>query len=561
MYGKGLEGLGRKPILSLLSESDRREFVRGSLLKLFAEKLTQKEYIDAAVKLLAEWSGCLHGGIRVLTDDGGVPYSSCIGFKTTFIESEGFLSVETDHCACTRVISGRTEQQDVQAMTPYGSFYTNDLQAFFNGLTKEQRQRFRGVCLQHGFASMAVVPIRYRDRVLGAIHLADEQKGLMPLDRVEFLEQIGFIIGEAVYRFGVEEELRRNHDALQKTNELLENMFSNIHVMVAFLDRDFNFIRVNRAYAEADGREPEFFMGKNHFELYPNEENERIFRGVVETGEPYSVSEKPFEYAGHPERGVTYWDWSLVPVKDGEGYVTGVVLSLINVTGRRRAMDELRTSREMLRNLSAHIDAVREGERTSIAREIHDELGQALTAIKMDVSWLKNRLVEDEVLHSKAEEIISLVDQTIQSVKRISQELRPGVLDDLGLAAAIEWGAREFEKRTGIKCEFRCDAETVPLDRNRATAIFRIFQEALTNVARHAQATRVTITLTDSGGVIVLTVKDNGRGISKAEMRDPNSYGLIGMRERVEFLGGRFSITGVSGKGTTLTVAIPLNEM
>lgn len=518
-----------------------------------------KEYLDAAVRLIADWAQCLHVGIRILSEDGSIPYTSCIGFTSTFLKTENSLSVVADQCVCTCVIGGRAEPQDMPSMTPYGSFYTNDLRGYFNKLTKEQKDRFRGACFKEGYQSLAVVPIKYRDRVLGAIHLADGHKDMMPAERVAFLEQIGFIIGEAVYRFGVEEELRRKHDALQKSNELLENMFSNIHVMVAFMDRDFNFIRVNRAYAEAEGRKPDFFVGKNHFDLYPNEENERIFRSVVETGEPYSVSEKPFEYAGHPERGVTYWDWSLVPVKDGDGNVSGVVLSLINVTGRRRAMDELRTSREMLRKLSAHIDAVREGERTNIAREIHDELGQALTAIKIEASRLKNKLA-DAALRSKAENVISLVDQTIQSVRRISQELRPGVLDELDLAAAIEWATREFEKRTGIECEFRYDPENIPLDRNRSTTIFRVMQEALTNTARHAGATKVSVSLTARDGFMVLTVKDNGKGISKSEVFHSNSFGIIGMRERVEFLGGRFSITGAPGKRTTLTVTIPLER-
>lgn len=529
-----------------------------ALLKLFAQKITQKEYLDAALRLITEWCGCRHGGIRILGEAGGIPYTSCTGFTTPFLDTENNLSIKTDLCACTRVISGRPEPQDIPAMTPYGSFHLNDAKQFMDGLSEKERARFIGACIRSGYASIAVIPIRYREQVLGAIHLADERKGMVPFKSIEFLEQMGLIIGEAVFRFRVEEDLRRSNDALVKSNELLENMFSNIHVMVAYMDRDFNFIRVNRSYADADGREPEYYVGRNHFDLFPNADNERIFRMVVETGEPYSVSEKAFEYAEHPERGVTYWDWSLVPVKDTEGMVAGVVLSLINVTERRRAMDELKKSQEMLRNLSAHVDAVREEERMSIAREIHDELGQVLTAMKMDMSWLKNRLPDDRPgLRKKAEEILSLIDDTIQTVKRISSELRPGVLDDLGLPAAIEWATREFERRTGIRCEFSSEPDTLSLDRNRATTIFRVLQESLTNVARHSQATDVKVSLMERDGEVVLSVKDNGRGISMTEVSDPAAFGLIGMRERVHFMGGRFSIEGAFGMGTAVVISIP----
>ena len=321
-------------------ESERRVSASTGLLKLFAEKISRKEYLHAAVKLIGDWSGCRYVGIRILDEEGCIPYAACKEFSPSFLESENRLSIMSDQCACTRVIAEKPEPQDMPAMTPYGSFYTNDSQSFVAGLTEAERSRFRGVCVKNGFLSIGVVPIRYRDRMFGAIHLADERKDMAPLKNIEFLEQMGFIIGEAVYRFGVEEDLRQNHDALAASSELLERVFANVHLLIAYLDGDFNFIRVNRAYAEADGREPEFFPGKNHFALYPNAEHEAIFRRVVETGEPYFANERAFEYAGHPKRGVTYWDWSLVPVKEPDGSVIGVVLSLVDVNERKRAESE-----------------------------------------------------------------------------------------------------------------------------------------------------------------------------------------------------------------------------
>ena len=226
---------------------------------------------------------------------------------------------------------------------------------------------------------------------------------------------------------------------------------------------------------------------------------------------------------------------------------------------RDRAEREIRNSREQLRNLSAHLQSVREEERTRMAREIHDELGQGLTALKMDVSWLNRRLLEeDATLKNKLTSMEEVIDRTIETVQKLSGELRPGMLDDLGLAAAIEWQAEEFQQRTGITCEVSLRSEETVLNRDQSTTMFRIFQETLTNVIRHARATKVEVRLDEQNGKIVLEVRDNGRGITQAEISDPKSFGLIGMRERVEFLDGEVAILGSPGKGTRIKVTLPL---
>ena len=224
-----------------------------------------------------------------------------------------------------------------------------------------------------------------------------------------------------------------------------------------------------------------------------------------------------------------------------------------------RAAREIRHSREQLRNLSAHLQSVREEERTRMAREIHDELGQSLTALKMDVSWLNKRLPEvDEGFKSKLSSMEEVIDRTIQTVQKLSGELRPGILDDLGLAAAIEWQGEEFENRTGVQCEVALSHEESVLTIEQSTTMFRIFQETLTNVIRHAQATKVEVRLMEQKGSIVLEVSDNGRGITEAEISDPKAFGLIGMRERVDFMGGEITIAGSPGKGTRIMVILPL---
>jgi len=230
---------------------------------------------------------------------------------------------------------------------------------------------------------------------------------------------------------------------------------------------------------------------------------------------------------------------------------------------RLSAEAELQESYERLRALTANLELVREEERTQIARELHDQLGQALTAMKFDLAWLTDRLVQkDATLAQKTKAVTAQMDTMIKTVRRIATELRPGMLDDLGLAASIEWLAHDFEKRTGIACAVSVSAEDLPLTRAQSLALFRIFQEALTNVARHAGAQHIEVTLrvSPTPEALTLQVHDDGRGIQADEIVGLHSLGLLGMRERAQRLGGTFDIQGVLGDGTIVTVSIPLKS-
>jgi two-component system sensor histidine kinase UhpB len=231
---------------------------------------------------------------------------------------------------------------------------------------------------------------------------------------------------------------------------------------------------------------------------------------------------------------------------------------------RRKAERELKRSRELLRNLSQYLQSVRERESKRIAREIHDVMGQQLTALKMDVSWLSHRIPsnkeEEKAFLDKAKAMSDLIDDTIKAVQKISAELRPGLLDDLGLLPAIEWLSQDFQSRTSIHCRTQFDCNEVDLDPDCATAIFRVSQEALTNIARHSKATRATIKISERNGRLQLTIRDNGRGIKKEDALSPTSLGLLGMRERLRPFGGELLINGVAKRGTTLTADIPMKR-
>jgi PAS domain S-box-containing protein len=231
---------------------------------------------------------------------------------------------------------------------------------------------------------------------------------------------------------------------------------------------------------------------------------------------------------------------------------------LRDVTERMRAEEALRRSREELREFASVANSAREQEKTRIARELHDELAQALTALKMDVAWCTEQLSpEQRTLSGKLAAMQTMLDGTVAATRRIAADLRPLMLDDLGLVPAAEWLVQNFTERTGIHCELAVGTPDLELADPHASAVFRILQESLTNVARHARASRVEVTLDSEDGVVTLMVRDNGSGFSTGEPRKPHSYGLIGVRERAYLLGGEVRIESEPGRGTTVEVRIP----
>ena len=252
------------------------------------------------------------------------------------------------------------------------------------------------------------------------------------------------------------------------------------------------------------------------------------------------------------------------PLKVGTSYRFNAFIA--DITTRKQAEAQLENSYNLLRALSRHLEGIREEERGRIAREIHDELGVMLTCLKLDLSRLSelaatvDNAATRQPLQDKLLSMLQLIDPTIAMVQRIATELRPVLLDDLGLVAAIEWLAQDFQNRTGVMCTFSSSVENIVLEREQATVVFRICQEALTNVTRHAHARNVAIRLEDITGSLRLEVQDDGQGISEHKISDPQSLGLLGMRERASCLGGEISIIGQSGEGTTIALRIPRQQ-
>lgn len=354
-------------------------------------------------------------------------------------------------------------------------------------------------------------------------------------------------------------ERKRAEEAIRQSEETYRTIFESTGTAMIILEEDTTISLANSEFVRLSSYSRGEIEGKKAWkDFIVPEDVARVMRYHVLRRKPGNEAPRNYGFRFNDRYGI---------LKDM--YVTATLLpgtrksliSLLDITETKKAEEALKISREQLRNLHKHSQDVRERERTRIAREIHDELGQVLTALKMDLSYLAKKLPRDFTsLETKIDLMLRFVDMTIQSVKRITMDLRPGILDHLGLVAAIEWQADEFQKRTGVRCSVTVDSEEIILRPDQSTSVFRIFQEALTNIARHARATEVKTSLAAKNGVLEMTVRDNGIGITGEQIENPKSYGLMGIKERAYFCGGEARIIGQKGKGTTLVICIPFDE-
>lgn len=322
------------------------------------------------------------------------------------------------------------------------------------------------------------------------------------------------------------------------------------------VDKDFNVLRANQAFAEMAGIARNEVIGKKCYEVFHGHRCDTPDCPLVKI----INGEERVEYDSDKQT----LDGTIIPCivtatpfRKPDGTLIGIVEDFKDISERIKSDIEIRESHERLRELTTHLQRIREEERSRIAREIHDELGQALTALNMDVFWLRKRLPKDgEEMLDKTAAMSDLINNTVSSVRKICLELRPSLLDDFGLSTAIESLADEFTQRSGISCEICSIPEEVVIDKNISIVIYRVFQEALTNILRHAEATRVEVNLSYQSEIFKMRVRDNGRGITKSK-REQNSWGLIGMQERVNGLGGEFNIDS-DNSGTTIDISIPV---
>ncbi|KAB2968700.1 PAS domain S-box protein [Zoogloea sp.] len=346
--------------------------------------------------------------------------------------------------------------------------------------------------------------------------------------------------------------LLRTRKAWRKDRDLLRCVFDESAVGMAVASPSGHYIRVNRAMCEFVGYPEAELLGMSYLDItHPDDLDENLQgRGRILQGELQRFQQ---EKRYIRKDGQVIWALMVVsPVLDADGRVTSTVGQMLNIDYQKKVEHDLRT-------LSGHQKTIVEDERTRIAREIHDDLGQRLTALKLDISLLRLGFGHNPELLRLAESMGRLLDDTMETVRRISSNLRPAALD-LGLVAALEWLAEDLELRSGICCRLDTGDEDIALDENRATVVFRVVQESLTNVVRHAEASEVRIALRSAETHLSLQIQDNGRGFNPKAPSPCRGFGLLSMEERVRALGGHLRLESAPGAGVSLSIFIPLPD-
>ena len=374
---------------------------------------------------------------------------------------------------------------------------------------------------------------------------------------------LGTAINSAVYRRDVELKLKDAEDKYFRLSENAPDMIFSQEIASK------KYLYVNKSCRKLTGYDiNDFYSTPGLIETIIDEDwKEQYLFSIDEVLK--SEFTIPFEFMIINKLGKKIWlNQRSIVIRDRNGKPVTIEAILTDITERKIYEQRLEETTRQLRALSSYQEKVREEERLSISREIHDQLGQDLTVLKMDIALMaKNSQkkpesesnLNPEKITSELKRLSPIIDDIINKVRKIATDLRPDILDKLGLVEAIEWHAGEFEKRSGIKCVTHLTDEDVSFSPDKSISIFRIFQESLTNAARHSGATEINISLNIQNGWLTLIISDNGRGITEAEIEKSSSLGILGMKERVLILGGIWKIKGEYDKGTTITIQVPQN--
>lgn len=348
------------------------------------------------------------------------------------------------------------------------------------------------------------------------------------------------------------QERKRSEAALRESEERYRLLVENSTDIITEVDEEARILYSSPNRRAILGYEEGELVGVDGFtNIHPDDVAQA--RAIFHQGRGSLV------YRMHHKDGSWRWfESSGQKYRSRLGELHAVIVSR-DITQRKQSEDELEKSRKQLEQFSVHLEDSLEEQRNRLSREMHDELGQLLTILRFDISWLASNIAQGpNGFREKVESLRETVDTAIKSVKRISQELRPPQLDALGLVGAMQWDVKQFEQKFSIPTRFHPMPQEVELQANQRLALYRAFQEALTNIARHAGATEVTVDLTPVNGCVRLKIQDNGRGISAEDMQKMNSYGLIGMRERLRQWNGSVTVTGTPNRGTTVLIELPI---
>ncbi|MBY0484330.1 response regulator [Nitrosomonas sp.] len=353
-----------------------------------------------------------------------------------------------------------------------------------------------------------------------------------------------------VIRYSIER--KRIEESNRKAQKRFQTIFEKAPLGIALVNLSTGkYYDVNPKYAFIAGRCVDELIGVNQSDILHPDDVFSYLSDIEKFINDQSYDCKLAKRVLRPDMSIIWIEISIVPFEImGNGEVCHLCM-IEDITESKRMI-------ESLRQLTTHLQDVREEERTRIGREIHDVLGGTLTVLKMDLDWLSKKISADP-MHERIRSLYQLTGEAIETARRVSINLRPNVLDNLGLYGAIEWQIREFEQRTNIRCELESTISNLSLsNKHFETSIFRVIQEVFINIVRHSQATRVDIELSEDEDDILITIKDNGVGITESQMLNPESFGIIGMNERTQQIGGKLEISGVPSQGSVVTLKIPL---
>jgi PAS domain S-box-containing protein len=416
---------------------------------------------------------------------------------------------------------------------------------------------WRAEATRRGYRSSMALPIFKFGEPYGIFSLYSDEYHFFDEEEVRMLDEVVRDISFTLEIFEKEELRKKAEKGLRIEKQFSDSIINMLPGIFYMYDERLQFQRWNNRFEEVSGYSPTEFAEMTVLDFFQDKQREMIRQkteAVFVTGYCDVEAELttrggnniPFYFSG---TRITYRD---KPCVLGIGF---------DISRTKDAQNLLRQSEEDLRDLASSLQNVREEERAAIAREIHDELGQQLTAIKLDVSWLDRKIAGDIVIKDRITGVLAMLTEMIQSIRRISTQLRPSILDDLGLLEALKWLARDFQKRTGIRIELDCPEESLKVEPAVTTGLFRIFQETLTNIARHAEATDVSAKLYMEDERLVLTITDNGKGFDPAAAKKKKTLGLLGMKERTLMMKGAYEIDSQPGKGTSLRFMIPLQTL
>ena len=525
-----------------------RAHITNVLLELFAQKTSRKEYLDSVVEAIRDWSGCRCVGIRLTNDEGFIPYESSVGFSDVFLSLESRLSIGKDVCACIRVITQTPEPQDAAVMTSRGSFRCDNTFKFISKLTEKEKSRYRGNCVKSGFASVAVVPICYRQEVLGAIHLADEKQGKVSPEAVEFLENMAMLIGEAVHRFDIETELRESEERYRQLVELSPEGIG--------VERDDKIVFINTAAARLLGAKSSAeligrpildfvhpdYRKRTHRQLdllrrkqkaLPLREN--IFLRVDGTTMDVEVAATPLVYENRPAAQIVFRD----------------------ITERKLAQEIIIADQKQLRLLTAELLLTEERERHEIATALHDSLGPILAFSKRELGTLQKSAPPH--IAETLKNISDNISQAVKQTRTLTFDLSPPTLYTLGFEIAIEELLERFCQEHKLEYSFRNSDQPKALTDPVKVLLYRSTREMLINIAKHARAKLVKVVLSRANNDIEITIEDDGKGFDiSAPKEKSKGLGLFSVRERLRHIGGKLEIESKRDKGTHITLTAPL---